>query len=295
MRRRSFNRLLLTAPLLASAWARGHPAGRHDGVFWEITGAGVRNWLLGTLHQPDARLWPPPDDVRRRFEQSRRLVIELRQSAQAALEFFEDSEGRPADRVESLEDPVLRARVIEALGWRGHSAVAAGRLKLWAALLYLTELQAGSAGPSMDFGFYADALQARKRVVTLDSVEEQVAVFDSLPRASQVALLDAALAEQADLPTLFEETVSAYLARDIGRIARLQWRLAARRADLRPHLDILHKKVIVDRSVVMAFRMQAALRLGDAFVAVGASHLVGPAGIPALLAGEYGWRLRRLG
>jgi len=53
------------------------------------------------------------------------------------------------------------------------------------------------------------------------------------------------------------------------------------------------KRVILDRSVVMAFRMQRQLRRGNAFVALGALHLYGEKGVLALLEGD-GYRAKRV-
>ena len=50
-----------------------------------------------------------------------------------------------------------------------------------------------------------------------------------------------------------------------------------------PHQAVLTKRVVHDRSVVMAFRMQRELRRGNAFVAVGALHLYGAKGVLSLL------------
>jgi uncharacterized protein YbaP (TraB family) len=53
------------------------------------------------------------------------------------------------------------------------------------------------------------------------------------------------------------------------------------------------KRVIHDRNVVMAFRMQRQLRRGDAFVALGALHLYGERGVLALLE-EDGYQAARV-
>ena len=53
------------------------------------------------------------------------------------------------------------------------------------------------------------------------------------------------------------------------------------------------KRVLYDRSVVMAYRMQRELRRGNAFVAVGALHLHGSRGVLALLE-EDGYRATRV-
>ena len=57
------------------------------------------------------------------------------------------------------------------------------------------------------------------------------------------------------------------------------------------HQAVMTKRVVHDRSVVMAFRMQRELRRGNAFVALGALHLYGEKGVLALLE-EDGYRAR---
>ena len=52
-------------------------------------------------------------------------------------------------------------------------------------------------------------------------------------------------------------------------------------AEARPAKKGLMKRVVIDRSVVMAYRMQRELRRGGAFVAVGALHLYGARGVLA--------------
>ena len=53
------------------------------------------------------------------------------------------------------------------------------------------------------------------------------------------------------------------------------------------------KRVLYDRSVVMAYRMQRELRRGGAFVSLGALHLHGSRGVLALLE-QDGYRTARV-
>ena len=102
--------------------------------------------------------------------------------------------------------------------------------------------------------------------------------------ATQVALLKHALAHRDELAQLEDETIRAYLARDLAAIWRLRERFIARYPEVAAHQAIMTKRLLYDRSVVMAYRVQQELRRGEAFVAVGALHLHGAKGVLALLA-----------
>ena len=83
-----------------------------------------------------------------------------------------------------------------------------------------------------------------------------------------------------------------------GERARTTESGATRLPDLLPNPQTayqaaLTKRVLHDRSVVMAFRMQRELRRGNAFVALGALHLYGDKGVLALLE-QDGYRARRV-
>ena len=133
----------------------------------------------------------------------------------------------------------------------------------------------------------------RAPVSQIEGVEEQIFTFDEFPMESQIALLRHSLAHGAELAELAERTLEAYLERDLQRIWQLRERFIARYPEIAAHQAVMTKRVLHDRSVVMAFRMQRALRHGHAFVAVGALHLYGRRGVLALLEGD-GWRASRL-
>jgi uncharacterized protein YbaP (TraB family) len=130
-------------------------------------------------------------------------------------------------------------------------------------------------------------------VFQIEGVEEQIFTFDELPMEAQVALLKHSLAHRDELAELGERTLEAYLARDLQAIWRLREEFAARHAEIAVYQAALTKRIIHDRSVVMAFRMQRELRRGNAFVALGALHLYGDKGVLALLE-QDGWRARRV-
>jgi len=110
---------------------------------------------------------------------------------------------------------------------------------------------------------------------------------------SQIALLRHALEHRSELIEMSERTLQAYLARDLDGIWRVQEDFVRRHPQIAAHNAVFVKRVLYDRSVVMAFRMQRQLRYGNAFVAIGALHLQGARGVLALLETD-GFRARRI-
>lgn len=293
MRRRRFLAAALLALTPLSVGAAAIDA--RQGLLWRIDGRGKpASWLFGTLHLPDHRLLPLPDPVAAALRDSRRCLIEMLGDEQAAARFAEAGLREDGGRLDALLSVPAYGRLMAELAGRGVPEAIAERLKPWAALLIVTAAPPVADAHSLDSEVVWRARQAGLRVEDLDSVEEQIAVFDDIPIAVQLALLEAALEHESELRAAASASVDAWLRRDLAGLRRLGRILEVHRPSLAGPLRVLEKKIIVDRSVVMAYRMQWYLRQGATFVAVGASHLYGRQGIPSLLAQEYGWRLRRV-
>ena len=286
-------RILLA--LLALAFAANLSAGERfaRGVLWQVTKAGgAPSHIYGTLHVADARLAELPAPVRKAFDGARSLTVEYVAGDYGKERFLEAAmflDRQTLDGKIGLED---FARVLEALMPVGLSRDFINKLKPWGVLLNLRNPQSGE-GLSPDAQLYARARVRRIPVYQMEGVEEQVFVFDEFPMESQVALLKHALAHREELVAMAEQTLQAYVARDLAAIWRIQQEFTARHPQIAVHHADLTKRVVYDRSVVMTFRMQRQVRKGSAFVALGVMHLYGPKGVLALLE-QDGYRVRRL-
>jgi len=167
------------------------------------------------------------------------------------------------------------------------------KLKPWGVLLNLRSSRRAEQGAPLDAQLLELARERRLPYDQIEGVEEQIFTFDEFPMDSQVALLKHSLAHGAELAELAERTLEAYLQGDLAAIWQLREAFVARHPLIASHQAVMTKRVIHDRSVVMAFRMQRHLRRGDAFVALGALHLYGEKGVLALLA-EDGYRAERV-
>lgn len=272
------------------------------GLLWEISRPGsATSYLFGTMHTADQRLlWLSPA-VEQAFSVSPRFALEMLPDELAARRFAEAGQLPEGRRLSALLPASDWARLRARFAARSVGAEWLDRLKPWAALLLLTEAQAES-GPdaasggtgSLDADLYARARRAGKKIDELDHVEEQIAVFDALPEASALALLIAALDRHERLRAEHEQSVAAYRRGDLKRLmqlARGSGNVTVGPAE-QPHLALLEQRIVRDRSVVMAYRLQSVMRHGPTFAAVGALHLYGRHGMLKLLRDD-GWTVRR--
>jgi len=290
MKRRAFVLAGLAASL--PAWGAG---GRFErGLLWRVAKRGVPpSHVYGTIHVADARLAELPAPVRRAFAGARSLMLEFVADGYARERFLEAA--MFLDR-QTLEDTIGREdfeRAVQGLQPIGLAREVVNKLKPWGVLLNLRAPQRAEEGAPLDSQLIELARARRLPLEQIEGVEEQIFTFDEFPMESQVALLRHSLAHRDELAALAERTLQAYLERDLGRIWRLREQFIARHPQVAAHQAVMTKRVIHDRNVVMAFRMQRQLRRGNAFVALGALHLYGGKGVLALLEDD-GYRATRV-
>ena len=207
--------------------------------------------------------------------------------------FFEAAQFEDGRRLAPLIGDAAYADVLRTLSARGVSSELIARLKPWAVLVNLTVTPADYGSRTLDQELFAMARSRRMELHGLEGVDEQVAVFDSIPMDSQVALLRHALVQRDYFVSRLEPTIQAWLRRDLAALWRVSEDIGRRFPEMAAHYALLTKRVVTDRSVVMAHRLFAPLRRGRSFVAVGALHLYGRKGLLRLLQ-EQGHAVKRV-
>lgn len=273
--------LILALPLSAMA---------ADGVFErgllfriQPPGGGPPSHLFGTIHSDDPRVAHVPALVQRWFNRSRALALEVVPNARATTAFaaamtFDD--GRTLSDL--LPADVYQAS-IRALAARGLPEPAVRSFKPWAVTTLLS-MPESETGRSLDMVLYRKALAAGMPVVGLETMQEQLAVFEGLSAADQVALLREALTSLPSMPAMFESLIEAYQRRDLAGLMELGGRYSDS-AD--PALAERFRDALIHaRNARMAQRVTPMLADGGYFIAVGALHLPGPGGLLNRLAAE---------
>jgi uncharacterized protein len=292
--------MLLCAGLAAgTAGAAGPKAVKPEarfshGLLWRVSRPGVgASYVFGTIHIPDPRVLLIPDPVQRALTQAKSYAMEIQFDPATEARFSEAAQFDDGRRLEPLIGAGAYAQVRAGLRQRDVPDEIIARLKPWAAMANLVVTPADYDQITLDQKLYALARARHLPVDGLEGIEEQIAVFDGIPLATQVALLKHQLAERDYFVGQIEPTIQAWLKRDLAALEAVQERTIARFPEMAEHYRLLAKHIVQNRSTVMAHRLFLPLHRGGAFVAIGASHLYGEAGVLRLLQ-KQGYRVTRV-
>jgi hypothetical protein len=298
---RGLTGLTLGLAVVLFAVGRPAPAGAEmpygQGLLWQIDGAGpAPSYLFGTMHTADEEvtaLAPPVLDALERA-QSLSLEVIMTPEAQMSLGFaMMLSDGRT---LEQVVGPDLFQRAVTAGRPYGFGQDQFRLFKPWAVMTLLSlppsEVKRQAAGEkALDHRLQEAATQRGLALHGLEQIEEQIAMFNDMAEADQIAMLDATIAQSDQVEVMFEKMRAAYLDQNPAQIFEM---MQAQQTGVDPGLvETFTERLLDARNERMAERMQPRLAEGGAFVAVGALHLPGESGILKLLEGQ-GYQLTRL-
>jgi hypothetical protein len=125
----------------------------------------------------------------------------------------------------------------------------------------------------------AEMTNSGRPVRGLETVEEQLRYFATLPPSADVQMLDQAMDDFDTDEEKLNTLVAAWQAGDVETIAKLG------DAEMAANQPEAYQALIVDRNIAWARSLRNRLmQNGVAFVAVGAAHLAGPDSVQAQLA-----------
>lgn len=261
-------------------------------ALWEVTAPnGAHGYVFGTVHAlPDGLEWKTPA-IDAAVKNSDSLVLEIVDpagdaAARATFARLANTPGQPP--IEARVDRDLRDELREALAETRLPPGQFASLEDWAAALTLSFALEARDGYDPENGADRALLAAagKRPVIGLETLEGQLGLFDMLPPREQRALLEAVVAAAGD-EKASRRLVRAWVEGDLSTIDREahEGMLANPR---------LREALLVARNRAWAKRVAAMLREGKRpFVAVGAAHVVGAEGLPALL-GADGFQLKRI-
>ena len=270
--------------LLAAGAALAKEPANDIAHLWRISRAGIPpSHVFGTIHVADARVATLPVPVRDALSRSRTLAVEIVPEAvdAGAAEFELLDDGA---RLAPILRPEIYAKLTAELADRGVPVPVIERLKPWAAMMKLGRTKLLPTGePNLDARLLQAGRERHLKLLPLEMLDEQISAFDTIPLASQVALLEHALLHRDALTATVEPTILAWQRGDFSALATIAGAAYDAYPGMAQHRAQLMKNIIDNRTVLMHHRLFAPLRAGRVFVAIGAMHLTGPRGLLALL------------
>ncbi|MBX6320269.1 MAG: TraB/GumN family protein [Rhodospirillaceae bacterium] len=286
-----FLAVILVAGVLGAP-ARPAAAGEAftHGLLWKVERAGLRpSYVFGTFHTTDPKVLALPEPVRAAFAAADSVSIELEITADVQAQLQRAGRARRGLTLDRLLAPDLLDAVVRKAAEYGLDREQVVAMKPWAVaqLLFGTppseQKRQKAGGPFLDLWLLLEAMRQGKPHYGLESVEEQIAVFNGMPRGVQIGLLRSALQNTAE-ENAFAHMRALYLARDIGGL-EADWNRWLARLEPRD-AGVLKARLVDDRNRRMVRRMAVRLAEGNAFICMGALHLPGETGILRLLAAQ---------
>ena len=241
---------------------RFESAGYSHANLWRVATAGGQvNYIFGTIHLADPRVTRLPRAVVEALSGSESFGMEVVLNSSAIATMSKAMHFVDGLSLEQFLEPELLPRTAELLDRYGVSTRVARTLKPWAAFTTFS-LPPGQMTVPLDLLLMLEAERRGKLVFGLETIEEQIRVFDTLSNV-----------DQADIETLIKH----YVAQDLGAVMQMTLRYSSPLQDR--FLDVL----LWQRNRRMADKMTSYLRHGGAFIAIGALHLPGHGGVLDIL------------
>lgn len=265
---------LAAQPALALS---AHPA------LWVVKDADTTIYLFGTVHvlNPDIEWFEGP--VKTAFESAQQLMLEIVMPDQAEMTRLTmskaiDKSGKP---LSSKLAPADRAKYEAALAELAIPTAAFESFEPWFAANALTVIPLKTYGfdpeSGVDRALTATAKAEHKPTAGLETPEQQLGYFDTLPEPLQIKFLTSTVDELPTLETEMRAMVAAWAAGDSDRLGKLM----NESIDENPEIG---KILLSDRNARWAQWIKTRLdKPGVVFVAVGAGHLAGPDSVQAKL------------
>ena len=281
--------ILSFVTIFASALACAEPA------IWIVKGPHATVYLFGTIHalQKDDPWRSPKIDAA--IQHSQALWLEIPNvddaaSMQPLLMQLGMDQTHPLSTRLTPDQMVKLTKAANSVGLPGGEAMFES-FKPWLAALTLSIaplMQAGyDPNTGVEMELKPEFVKANKPVKGFETAEQQMHYFADMPEKVQIDFLNSELDDFDSAIDKFKQMLAAWSAGDVEALDRLN------NADFREKYPDLFQILVVKRNQKFTAQIQDLLK-GDgiSFVAIGAGHLVGKDGVPAMLE-KRGYKVTR--
>jgi uncharacterized protein len=266
-----------------------------EGLLWRIEKAGVQpSYLFGTMHSTDPRLDRQMSRIKPLIARSKSVAVEISElvtpglKEKASLEIAKAGVATSGNALEGLYPLQNRTLVEVSLLQRGISLERAQQLDTWFLIVALSSPQCERDRRalgliSVDEKIGLAGAKAGKNPVGLEKLEDQIAVLRKIGGFNpSIALIETARSKQR-IADMRETMTQAYIGDRLGELTALS-RVTEILSGEVPGADSRRftRALLDDRNLIMRDQSRPLLEKGGAFIAVGALHVSGEAGLVSL-------------
>jgi uncharacterized protein len=249
-------------------------------LLWEITGNDLKqpSYLFGTVHIICKEDFFFPETVREKFSNAGSVFLELDMDdpmmIMKMMQLLQLPKGQTIKQL--FGDSAFKEFDEKYKKITGSSAMMFNTFKPFMLMSMLTEKSLSCpAKESYEQTFIALAAKQKKDIKGLESIEDQVAVFDAIPDSTEITNLKNMVMNFDKGVDEFKKLVALYKTQDVDSMYRF--------TNQSPELMEAEDELLVKRNSKWIPVMKTNMQKSSCFFAVGAAHLGGDIGVIALL------------
>lgn len=249
-------------------------------LLWEITGKDLKepSYLFGTIHIICKEDFFLPATVTEKFTNADKVFLEMdMDDPMMILKMMQLLQLPKGQTIKQLfGDSAFKEFDKKYKEITGSSAIMFNTFKPFMLMSMLTEKSLScTAKESYEQTFITMAAKQKKNIKGLETIEDQVAVFDSIPDSTEIVNLKNMVLNFEKGKDEFNKLVAVYKTQDVDSMYRI--------TNQSPELMEAENELLVKRNSKWIPVMKNNMQQSSCFFAVGAAHLGGDIGVIALL------------
>ncbi len=251
---------------------------RENTVLWKVEGDDIKtSYVMGTFHMLPQKEFELKDKVKDAFQESNQIVLELdMDDPNMNTEFIKNlalPEGKTIDKLLSSDDYKILDNQLKEINGQGIAPFNGFKPLILTSLVTMNLM--GENPASFEMTFIEMAKEQNKEILGLETVAEQVAVFDGISYESQLKDIIDMIQEKDKSAKEINDMLGMYKSEDINALESYMTKNMDSKEQKEVLLDTRNKNWIPKIGQLASEK--------STFFGVGAGHLGGKNGVIALL------------
>lgn len=251
-----------------------------NALLWKIEGPGVKSksYIFGTIHIIDKDKFYYPKKLEKIIGHSDQVVLEIADLDPAkAMQYILLKQGSFFDYfTEPQIDSILYWAKTEAGMDEAKFRFTMSKLKPFAVVQLATQMSIKVPTESYELTIEAQAKGDKTPVLGLETIEDQIGIFDNMDSTSQARMVMESIRDYAESDSLTAKMQSIYLKQNVDLMYQLI-------TETDGSIQEMTTELLDDRNMKWIPLISAFIQSKNTFIAVGAGHLGGPNGVLRLL------------